>query len=85
MFGFLMGYHTGRCSPFPRRRPRPMAALFWLLVPSAPSSPHRVGDARLQWPGRGSACTLACHGRLRLGQELCSQRDSLARPTLGRA
>ena len=32
MFGFLIGYHTGRGSPLPRRRPGPIAVLFLLFV-----------------------------------------------------
>ena len=32
MSGFLIGYHTGRGSPVPRRRPGPIAALFLLFV-----------------------------------------------------
>ena len=32
MFRFLIGYHIGHRSPLPRRRPGPIAALFWLCV-----------------------------------------------------
>ena len=32
MFGFLIGYHTDRRSPLPRRRPGPIATAFWIFI-----------------------------------------------------